>query len=121
MKTAKVIPIYKNRDKQILWNYRPFSLLPQFSKILEKLFVKRLDSFIQKYYLLNHPQYGFSRNPSTSLVVMEFVENITTAVDNKQFGVGVFIDLRKAFNMNSSLFLFPQKCEWYGIRGIAQL
>lgn len=52
---------------------------------------------------------------------MEFVENITTAVDNKQFGVGVFIDLRKAFNMNSSLFLFPQKCEWYGIRGIAQL
>ena len=51
---------------------------------------------------------------------MEYVENIATAVDNKQFGVGIFIDLRKAFDtINHSLLL--QKFEQYGIRGIAQL
>ena len=120
MKIAKVIPIYKNGDKQSVSNYRPISLLPQFSKILEKLFVKRLDSFIEKYDILNDYQYGFRRNRSTSLAVMEFVENIATVLDNKQFGVGVFIDLRKAFDtIDHSLLL--QKCERYGIRGIAQL
>lgn len=120
MKIAKVIPIYKNGNKQFVSNYRPVSLLPQFSKILEKLFVKRLDSYIEKYDLLNGHQYGFRSNRSTSLAVMEFVENIATVVDNKQFGVGVFIDLSKAFDtIDHSLLL--QKCERYGIRGIAQL
>lgn len=43
MKMTKVVPIYKNGDKHIASNYsRPVSLLPQFSKILEKLFVNRL-------------------------------------------------------------------------------
>lgn len=43
MKTAKVIPLFKARDKHSFNNYRPVSLLPQFSKVLEKLFVRKLD------------------------------------------------------------------------------
>jgi len=46
MKIAKVILIYKNGDTHSFSNYRPISLLSQFSKILEKLFEIRLDSFI---------------------------------------------------------------------------
>lgn len=34
MKTAKVIPLYKSGDKDLFTNYRPVSILPQFSKIL---------------------------------------------------------------------------------------
>lgn len=118
MKIAKVIPIYKNGEKHIVSNYRPVSLLPQFSKILEKLFVDRLDAFVGKYELLNDHQYGFRSNRSTSLAVMEFVENTATAIDKKQYAVGVFIDLRKAFDtIDHSLLL--QKCEQYGIRGVA--
>ncbi len=59
MKTAKVIPLYKNGDKHVFSNYRPVSLLPQFSKILEKLFVIRLDKFIDRYNILSSSQYGF--------------------------------------------------------------
>lgn len=40
VKTAKVIPIFKRGEKQQFTNYRPISLLPTFSKILEKLFVE---------------------------------------------------------------------------------
>uniref|UniRef100_A0A673A262 Reverse transcriptase domain-containing protein n=1 Tax=Sphaeramia orbicularis TaxID=375764 RepID=A0A673A262_9TELE len=119
MKIAKVIPIYKNGDKHMVSNYRPVSLLPQFSKILEKLFVKRLDDYIDKYRILNDHQYGFRKNRSTSLAVMEFAENIATAVDQKQHTVGVFIDLRKAFDtIDHSILL--RKCEMYGIRGVTQ-
>ncbi len=48
MKVAKVIPLYKDGDKHLFTNYRPVSLLSQFSKIIEKLFVTRLDRFIEK-------------------------------------------------------------------------
>uniref|UniRef100_A0A8C6VZ07 Reverse transcriptase domain-containing protein n=1 Tax=Nothobranchius furzeri TaxID=105023 RepID=A0A8C6VZ07_NOTFU len=120
MKIAKVIPLYKNGDKQVVSNYRPVSLLPTFSKILEKLFENRLNSFLEKYDLLNDHQYGFRRNRSTSLAVMEFIENIATIVDKKQIGIGVFIDLRKAFDtIDHSLLL--QKCERFGLRGVVQL
>ena len=45
MKIAKVIPIFKSGKQDSFTNYRPVSLLPQFSKILEKLFNNRLDKF----------------------------------------------------------------------------
>ena len=48
MKIARVIPLFKSGDKHVFNNYTPVSLLPQFSKILEKLFNNRLDSFIDK-------------------------------------------------------------------------
>ena len=55
MKVAKVIRLFKSGDDELFNNYRPVSLLPQFSKILEKVFEKRLDSFINKYNLLSTP------------------------------------------------------------------
>lgn len=104
MKLAKVLPIFKNGEKHLITNYRPISLLDQFSKILEKLFVQQLDIFLEKYSLLSDCQYGFRSNRSTFLAVLDFVENITTAVDRKESALGIFIDLRKAFDtINHSL------------------
>ena len=54
MKTAKVIPIFKSKDKTIFTNYRPISLLPALSKVLEKVIHKRVYYFLQSkdiYYL----------------------------------------------------------------------
>ena len=53
MKIAKVIPIFKSGEKGVFTNYRPISLLPQFSKILEKLYSDKLDSFLFKYSILS--------------------------------------------------------------------
>ena len=83
MKIAKVLPLYKANGKHEFTNYRPVSLLPQFSKILEKLFGIRLDYFINRYNLLSGDQYGFRTNMSTSLALMELTEEITTALDDK--------------------------------------
>lgn len=118
MKIAKVVPLYKNGNKNIFTNYRPVSLLPQFSKILEKLFNKRLLSFIDKYDILSESQYGFRKNRSTSLALWEFVENISNSLDNKKHTIGVYIDLKKAFDTIDHGLLI-KKLEFYGIRGIA--
>ena len=74
MKTAKVIPIFKNGNKHNFCNYRPISLLPQFSKILETLFVHRLEDFTEKQHLLSDRQYGFRSNRSTTMAVMELID-----------------------------------------------
>ena len=65
MKISKVIPILKSCDNSILSNYRPISLLSQFSKILEKLFERRLSCFLEKNLILNNSQYGFRHYRST--------------------------------------------------------
>ena len=106
MKKAKVIPLYKNGERNRFSNYRPISLLPQFSKILEKLFYIRANNFIEKCSLLNENQYGFRHNRSTSDSILQLVENLTSAIDNKKITVGVYIDLKKAFDTIDHDILF---------------
>ncbi len=95
MKIAKVFPLYKTGDRHNFSNYRPLSLLPQFPKILEKLFYNRLDKFLDGHKFISDSQYGFRPNSSTSMALIDLVEEITKARD-KQFAV--FIDLKKAFD-----------------------
>ena len=53
MKLAKIVPIYKAKDKTLFNNYRPISLLPNVSKILEKIVHKRVYHFLQLHNILN--------------------------------------------------------------------
>lgn len=71
MKIAKVVPLFKKGNKTDLSNYRPISLLPQLSKILEKLFVIRLNKFIDKHNILSNSQYGFRSINSVTAILVE--------------------------------------------------
>lgn len=119
MKTAKVIPIYKAGDRQELSNYRPVSLLPQLSKILERRFYKRSDeSVTNNNNVLCDQQYWFRANRTTSFALTEFVGKVTTAIENKEYVVRVLRDLKKAFDNVDQDLLF-KKLQRYGIRGLA--
>uniref|UniRef100_A0A8C6WF21 Reverse transcriptase domain-containing protein n=1 Tax=Neogobius melanostomus TaxID=47308 RepID=A0A8C6WF21_9GOBI len=118
MKIAKVVPIYKSGDNHLFTNYRPISILPQLSKILEKLFAARLDSFINKYNLLSDCQYGFRNNRSTAHALINLTEEVTNHIDNKLYSLGIFIDLQKAFDTIDHKILL-NKLQNNGIRGIA--
>ncbi len=78
----------------------------------------RLDNFIDKHRLLSDHQYGFRSNRSTSMAVMELVEEISSSMDNNEYTVGVFLDLKKAFD-TIDYGLLMMKLERYGIRGKA--
>ena len=118
LKVCKVVPIHKGGSMDELNNFRPISLLSIFDKIIEKLMHKRLYKFLETHNILFENQFGFRKNNSTSLALIQITEKIKETIDNKKFGCGIFIDLRKAFDtVNHNILL--NKLEHYGIRGFA--
>ena len=76
-------------------------------------------NFLNSKKLLYLRQYGFRKNMSTSMAIMELVENITNAMDNGKLTISVFIDLKKAFDTVDHSILVT-KLDHYGIRGVAK-
>ena len=98
MKLAKLIPIYKSKGKQMFNNYRPISLLPIFSKIIENVIYQRLFNFLNTNNALFSSQYGFRKNHSTINAVTELVSHVINAMNRKENTISVFLDLSKAFD-----------------------
>ena len=118
IKVAKVIPSHKKGPTNDVNNHRPISLLSVFSKILEKLMVVRLTTYLELYEIIYPNQFGFRQGYSTSHSLISITETIKKTLDNNKYGCGVFIDLRKAFDtVNQGILL--QKLEHYGIRDSA--
>lgn len=118
MQVAKVSVLYKTGDKNELGNYRPVSVLPIFSKGLEKIIHKRLYRFCEKHSILSPHQYGFRKGCSTELALLEQKELILSNIENRLLTLGIFIDFSKAFDrLNHETLL--QKLLAYGVRGKA--
>lgn len=116
LKTAKILPIVKCDDSSLLSNYRPISILPCLSKVFEKLFYIRLFGFLDKLNILNRFQYGFRPHHSTTMAILEFVNNVYEGFENNECTVGIFLDLKKAFDTINHQIL-NEKLNFYGIRG----
>ena len=99
-------------------NYRPISVRPSFSKIIERLVHKRLYSYVTKFNILTPEQFGFQKNFSTYMAQIDLYDNISKAIDEKKYPIGIFIDLKKAFDTVD--FNIPvQKLNHYGVHGLA--
>ena len=73
-------PLYKSDNKLLINNYRPVSILPLFSKILERLMYNRLLQFINKHKILYNYQFGFRKGYSTTLALTILVDKIMSAL-----------------------------------------
>ena len=83
MKIAKVIPVFKKDDPAEIKNYRPISLLPILSKVLEKLAYKRLYKFLTDNNLLNPNQFGFRKGYSTEYAIIQSCDKIISTLAKK--------------------------------------
>ena len=79
LKKAIIKPIYKAGDKQIFNNYRPISLLPVLSKLLEKLIYARVSKHLNLNDILCDNQFGFRTGLSTYMPILLLQDKITSA------------------------------------------
>ena len=98
LKTAKVTPLHKKGDRDIVENYRSISILSQINKIFEKLIHVRLMTFLNEHNLLSNSQFGFRKGHNTSHAVNHLSEQVTKSLEKKKVCAILFIDLKAAFD-----------------------
>ena len=114
-KVAKVIPLFKSGSTAEIDNYRPISILPTLSKILERVVYKQVMTHLERNGLISEHQFGFRSNRSTELAVTLFTDLIRKEADGGKATGAVFIDLTKAFDTISHSVLL-EKLSCYGIQ-----
>jgi hypothetical protein len=112
LKNCRVIPIFKAGDQMDVDNYRPISLLSSISKVLEKIVAEKLIYHLLSNNLIYQHQYGFLPKKSTEHNLLHIVNFITRALNEGMYCMGVFLDLRKAFDVCSHEILLKKLKKW---------
>jgi hypothetical protein len=120
-KMGRVTALFKSGSRLDANNYRPITVLPTLSKILEKAVHTQVYDFLITNKLLTPNQFGFHEKLSTAVVLAKFTDTILKNMDGQLTGVA-FLDLSKAFDtVNHSRLLLKLKsigfschvCEWF--------
>ena len=93
-KNAKVTPIFKSGDKNDVSNYRPISVLPILSKIIERAVHNQLYHYLCSKNILSDSQSGFRSNHSTTTTLLDVQDYILKNMD-EGFVTGVIFWILK--------------------------
>ncbi|PFX17087.1 putative RNA-directed DNA polymerase from transposon BS [Stylophora pistillata] len=99
-KITKVTPVFKGNGSRNEKNtYRPISVLPILSKVLEKHICEYLVNFLKENDLFHPLQSGFRESHSTETALIRLVDQLLFNLDNVKATGLVFIDYKKAFDL----------------------
>jgi hypothetical protein len=111
-----VTPLHKKGSKSDASNYRPISILPVFSKLIERAMHNRVTSFLDQNKVLSQCQFGFQKKKSTTQAINKLVYETLLALDEGKLVLGISCDLSKAFDCVVHSILLA-KLQRYGMRG----
>jgi hypothetical protein len=98
-KVAQIITILKPGKKpEHVSSYRPISLLPMLSKVLEKLYVKKLNIIIAERKIIPNHQFGFRNEHGTIEQVHRLVNQINKDLNAKRYCSAAFLDISQDFD-----------------------
>ena len=109
-KLGKVSALFKSGNRCDLNNYRPITVLPTVSKILEKAVHSQVYEHLQKNKILSPKKFGFRPKLSTEIALTHFTDAILEQMDKGQLTGAVFLDLSKAFDTVDHTILFSKLC-----------
>ncbi len=117
-KCARVIPIYKSGPPDQFDNYRPISLLPALSKVLEKIVAFQMIKFLESQNIFYAHQYGFRKNRDTQQPLVQLLNKVYEGLNKStsEYTLSIFLDLRKAFD-TCDINILIRKLNHYGFRG----
>ena len=117
-KKAWVLPIYKSGNRYNCENYRPISILPIISKILERCVFNQLYNFLNENSLLSKHQFGFRPKSSTLTALIQMCDEFYQNLDNGKLNGVVFLDIRKAFDSVDHKILLCKMKTQFGLRNV---
>ena len=98
MKIARVVPLYKKGNINLESNYRPISILPVVSKIIERVVHDQFHQYLVEKGLIYRFQSGFRPNHSTDTALTYLADQIRFNMDKNYYTGVVLLDLQKAFD-----------------------
>ena len=110
-KEAKVKPLFKSGSKDDINNYRPISILPTISKLIEKWVEKQFSQYLNDFQLLHKSQSGFRPEHSTESALILMIDSWLKAINEGKMVGCVLVDFRKAFDLvDQAILLKKLKC-----------
>ena len=97
-KMARLIPLYKKGPRDLTENYRPISILPAISKIMERILHDQIYQYLSDNSLLSEHQFGFRKLHSTASALLDSTNSWYVNMDRKMFNLVVLLDVKKAFD-----------------------
>ena len=97
-KEARVSAIHKKGNQKLSSNYRPVSITSVLCRILEKLVRNQIAEYMQSKKLFSHLQFGFLKGWSTSLQLLNIMNDWTSSIENGTFNDCIYLDYQKAFD-----------------------
>ena len=98
LKSAVVVPLFKGGDMIDPSNFRPISLLPTLSKVIEKIVKKRLMLFLGNNEILNPFQFGFLSGKNTDDAIFSLLNEVYLNINGGEAVAAIFCDFSKAFD-----------------------
>lgn len=97
-KTSSIKALHKSGPKNFLTNYRPISILPTISKIMEKIIYNKLYKFLTDNNLLSSAQFGFRSGHSCTDALLIMLNEIFIQKNRRKKVCVLTLDITKAFD-----------------------